>query len=74
MQKLSTTDEVIDALGGNIPVAALTSATNKAVSNWRSYGTFPANTYVALTRALRAAKKTAPDSLWRMKSSEGRAA
>jgi hypothetical protein len=68
MDELGTTAEVIDALGGNQPVADLTSSTNKAVSNWRGFSTFPSNTYVAITEALRASGKTAPPSLWGMKT------
>jgi hypothetical protein len=67
MDELTTTAEVIDALGGNQPVASLTSSTNKAVSNWRGFSTVPSNTYLAITEALRARGKTAPASLWGMK-------
>jgi len=67
MHELRTTTEVIDALGGNQPVADLTSSTNKAVSNWRGFPTFPSNTYVVITEALRRRGKTAPDALWGMK-------
>jgi hypothetical protein len=69
MQKLHTTLYVIVALGGNQPVADLTGSTNKAVSNWRGFETFPSNTYVAMTEALRAIGKSAPASLWGMKIS-----
>lgn len=68
MVELNTTAEVIVALGGNGPVADLTSSTPKAVSNWRGFETFPSNTYVAITEALREQGKTAPPSLWGMKS------
>lgn len=67
MQELSTTSDVLDELGGNGPVSELTSSTPKAVSNWRGFETFPSNTYVAMTEALRARGKTAPASLWGMK-------
>ncbi|WP_213287545.1 hypothetical protein [Bradyrhizobium sp. sGM-13] len=67
MDELSTTSEVIDALGGNAAVAKITGSTVKAVWNWRGFETFPSNTYVALTDALRAIGKTAPPSLWGMK-------
>lgn len=68
METLSTTSEVMDALGGNLAVAELTGSNNKAVWNWRVAETFPANTYVALTQALLAKGKTAPASLWGMKA------
>lgn len=67
MDELSSTVAVIETLGGNQAVAELTNSTNKAVSNWRSFETFPSNTYVAMTEALRAKGKTAPASLWAMK-------
>jgi hypothetical protein len=67
MHELRTTLDVIIALGGNQPVADLTDSTNKAVSNWRGFETFPSNTYVAMISALHAIGKTAPASLWNMK-------
>jgi hypothetical protein len=54
-------------LGGNGPVAELTLSKPNAVSNWRGFKTFPSNTFVAMTEALRARGKTAPASLWGMK-------
>ena len=70
MDEIETTAEVIEALGGNRSVAELTSSTNKAVSNWRGFKTFPSNTYLALIEALHARGKTAPASLWGMKTPE----
>ena len=69
METIYTTSEVLDALGGNQPVAELTGSTPKAVSNWRK-STFPANTYVSMTRALKRIGKTAPTALWGMKSTD----
>lgn len=63
---LTTTSAVMDALGGNVPVAELTGRTPTAVSNWRRFDAFPANTYVALTQALDAIGRRAPASLWSM--------
>jgi len=68
METLSTTSEVMDALGGNQAVAELTGSKPKAVWNWRGFETFPSNTYVAMTEALLAKGKTAPASLWGMKA------
>ena len=68
MEVLSTTSDVMDALGGNLAVAELTASTPKAVWNWRGFGTFPSNTYVAMTKALLAKGKTAPATLWGMKA------
>jgi len=68
MEELSTTSEVLDALGGNVAVAELTGSKPKAVWNWRGFETFPSNTYVAMTEALLAKGKTAPSSLWGMRA------
>jgi hypothetical protein len=73
MEMLSTTTEVMDALGGNLAVAELTGSNNKAVWNWRKSNVFPSNTYVALTDALSAKGKAAPASLWGMKIAEASA-
>jgi hypothetical protein len=66
MMPLQTTQEVIEALGGVSAVAKLTGRTYNAAHNWRSFTTFPANTYVTMTVALAAQGKTAPASLWGM--------
>ncbi len=63
---LRNTAEVIDALGGNQAVGAITDATPQAVSNWRSFKSFPAKTYVVLQTALSRLGKSAPPSLWGM--------
>lgn len=68
MDQLSKTSEVVDALGGYLAVADLTGSKPKAASNWRRFQTFPSNTYVAMIKALREKGKTAPASLWGMKS------
>lgn len=67
LEVLETTEQVIETLGGNGPVAELTLSKPNAVSNWRGFKTFPSNTFVAITEALRARGKTAPASLWGMK-------
>jgi hypothetical protein len=68
MRQLTTPSEVIDALGGNRPVAELCSTpdepvTGKAVSNWRKDG-LPAKTYIVIQTVLKLAKCEAPDSVW----------
>ncbi len=63
---LETTNQVMDALGGNGPVEILTSSRATAVSNWRGFATFPSKTYVVMIGALHAIGKTAPPSLWGM--------
>lgn len=66
MDILHTTSEVIDALGGYHAVAEITGRNPKAAENWRRFDSFPPNTYLAMTRALRAIGKDAPPELWRM--------
>ncbi len=70
MKTLRTTSEVIDELGGNAAVAGLMGVKPKTVWHWRDTGLFPSNTYIALTEDLRAAGKTAPATLWAMKTVE----
>lgn len=62
--QLRTTVEVMDALGGNQAVERITGRSPQAVSNWRRFQTFPANTYAVMTHALSRIGKTAPPSLW----------
>lgn len=66
MEELQTPLDIIKALGGHHAVAKLTGSKAKAVWNWTE--SFPSNTYVAITDALHAIDKTAPDALWRMKA------
>jgi len=64
---LTSTNQVLEALGGNAAVAALTGRWPGAVSNWRSLEHFPANTYVIMRDALLALGHEAPpDWLWDM--------
>ena len=63
----TSTNQVLEALGGNAAVAALTGRCPGAVSNWRSLEHFPANTYVIMRDALLALGHEAPpDWLWDM--------
>lgn len=67
MAELTTTKQIIEALGGIDDVARLTGRNSDAVWNWdRRSETFPANTFVAMQRALKERGHTAPVSLWRM--------
>jgi hypothetical protein len=67
---LTTTNEVIEALGGIRAVADLTGRKYPAAWHWSTWKAFPSDTYVVMTEALRAAGKTAPDSLWGMVESK----
>lgn len=64
--ELETAAEVMDALGGNAAVADLTGSRATAVSNWRSFGKFPAKFYVLMTDELRRRGLRAPALLWGM--------
>lgn len=67
IRKLSTVDEVIDALGGTAAVARLTGGRMQAVSNWRDRGGFPPRTHLLFSQELKAIGCEAPPALWRMK-------
>jgi hypothetical protein len=69
---LRTTDEVIDLLGGNGPTGEIVGAKPKTVSNWReaARGRFPADTFLALNRALARQGRSASPSLWGMISDD----
>lgn len=64
--ELQTTGAVMEALGGYLEVARLTSRKPNAASNWLSQLTFPPDTYVVMQAELKRRGKTAPDRLWRM--------
>jgi hypothetical protein len=63
---LTSTEQVIEALGGNREVIELTGATPQTVSNWKSATGFPPYTYELMQGRLRRVKKRAPGSLWGM--------
>jgi hypothetical protein len=65
---ITTTDEVIHALGGDQNVSEILGVHRKAVSNWRYFGIFPAATYLVLKQMLKKRGKDAPDTLWAMRS------
>lgn len=66
-KQLQTVDEVIDALGGNTEVVAITGvATPQVVSNWRARRHIPPRHFSAIADALKARNLTAPRRLWGM--------
>lgn len=66
LRELSTTADVIEALGGVGSVAALTGRKYGAAFNWKGFVKFPADTFVVMQDALQAGGCTAPASLWGM--------
>ena len=65
-RNLSTTAEVMDRLGGVAAVAALTGRKYSAAHNWKSFETFPSNTFLVMQQALRERGFEAPAALWGM--------
>lgn len=64
LNELTTTRDVLDALGGISAVAKLLGKRYTAVHNWAAYGAFPASTFVVLTAALKRAGYVASPTLW----------
>jgi hypothetical protein len=75
---LQTTDEVIDALGGNERFARIVGTTSNAVRNWRTNlrGYFPNDVemYLKVTKELRRQKLSMSLGLWGNPSSQRRSA
>lgn len=63
---LTSTVAVMDALGGTKAVAQMTGREYNAAHNWRSFDTFPPDTYVVMQDELAKRAKSAPARLWRM--------
>lgn len=66
VEKLHSTAAVMDKLGGTAAVASLTGRKYGAAHNWKSFETFPSNTYLVMQQALRERGFEAPASLWGM--------
>jgi hypothetical protein len=67
MQVLRTTADVIDALGNNVQTAKLLGVKYNTVTNWRTFGHFPPDTYVMMQRELELRDFIAPPELWKMR-------
>lgn len=65
-RRLTSPSEIIDALGGNGPVAELTGSKPKTVSMWRTFDTLPTKTFLILDRELRERGFDVPPSVWGM--------
>lgn len=64
--ELTSTERIINELGGVSAVASLTGTTYRAAHNWKAFDRFPPRTYIAITNALRDRGLSAPVSLWGM--------
>lgn len=73
-QQLSTAKAVIDAIGGTQAACSLTGRKPTAVSNWRCWDKFPANTFWKFQTELSRLGFSAPASLWGQAGAEERAA
>ena len=67
MSMITSTGVLIDVLGGNQKVAAITGSTPSAVSNWRKTK-LPAATYVVLRGKIERMGLQVRDDLWAMRS------
>lgn len=71
LRQLTSAPEIIDELGGPTAVAKLTNRkAPQVVSNWRAANSFPSNTFLAITMALRERNVSAPPTLWGMSEPE----
>ena len=61
---LETKQEVLQALGGEHAVAALTGSDYKNVEGWRRADRFPAKYFLVMTFALHTRGLSAPPELW----------
>jgi hypothetical protein len=66
MSTITSASVLIDVLGGNQKVAAITGDKPGAVSGWRK-GKLPAATYVVLQRRITKMGLSASDTLWSMR-------
>lgn len=63
---LTTSDQVLDALGGLPGVQELTGAKYKTVHFWKQSASFPSRFYVVMTAALNERGLSADPALWDM--------
>ena len=65
VEYLTDAEAVIDALGGNVEVAKMTSRKDSGVVwNWRKSGRLPADTFLIISEELERLGKKAPPSVW----------
>lgn len=63
-KRLKSARAIITAIGGNGPVAELTGRKTQHITNWKTEGRLPANTYLILTEALAERGYRASPELW----------
>jgi hypothetical protein len=68
IKPLQTTVDVIEALGGDDAIKAMTDCSPQTLWNWKNYGQFPSKTFVMMTAALAMKGKVAPARLWGMQT------
>lgn len=68
---LTTVDEVIEALGGNIAVIVLTGRTPQAISNWRHEGRIAPYLFHLMSSRLAVLGLSADPRLWGQQGSPG---
>jgi hypothetical protein len=61
---LLTATSVIDELGGTTATAKLTRRKPQHVTNWRTSGRLPPDTFLVMRQALAERGKEAPAALW----------
>jgi hypothetical protein len=66
MKKLTSTADVLDALGGTAAAARLLGIKRSTVSMWKVGGRFPSSSYLALSDVLRSHGIECPPELWGM--------
>lgn len=67
LNELSSVRDIIAAIGGdegNGPIAALTGRKTQHVTNWKTEGRLPADTFLILTEALAKRGYRASPKLW----------
>lgn len=65
---LTSVDDVVDALGGTVKVAALAEVGKSAISTWRARGAIPAEYFLRVSAALRDLGKRASPGVFKLKS------
>ena len=67
---LTTTDDVLETLGGTFKAAQRLGKTPQSVSNWRARKSIPPELYLVISDLLRREGKTVDPSVFRMTDPE----